>query len=351
MNNLMNFFNNSYDNSYENPNDISLGNYSKAFEIEDLLDKDIDFIPEDMNRFQFKHDNSFEVNFFNGKIPKEREEKKVLSKTADVTLVKDFKNKIKNLEDINLNKIKEIPSKPPKRYKLTYKIFNIQKIKKKNHIKGRMKGKLKKDYILLHTRFSQDNIIRKIKASFIEKTMNYINKEYRKYLKSQNIRKISRLIQRILPTESRKIKKSDNIIFFDTKLKNIFASPISRKYSLYDSNYNIRQINKLYNDNKAQNVIKILEMKVSEIFHIYSYDIKLDGFETLIDDLNSQKAKMKDNDKNKMIIYSEEEINDYSNKYKYIAQHLQQIFNEKKPRKKKYSKKNKPLIHLKIKGE
>ena len=328
MNDFNNYFINSYDNHYDN----SFDNFSRSFKAEDLIDKDTDFNIEDMNRFLF-----FEADFkynsiFNQKSVKPIEEPKDPSKTEDITNRKNVENGKKKSEEIYLNEIKP---KPEKSKKMIYKIFDIQKIKKENHTKGRMKGKLKKNYILHHTRFSQDNIIRKIKASFIEKCMNYINKEYRKYLKSQNIRKMSRLIQRILPIESRKIKKSENIVFFDTKLKDIFASPISKKCSLYDPNYNIRQINKLYSENKAKNVIKIFEMKINEMYYIFSYDVQLDGFETLKDDLVTQRDQMTDYDENEINKYTEEEINDYLSKYEYISQHLQQIFDEKKARKKK----------------
>ena len=69
------------------------------------------------------------------------------------------------------------------------------KEKKKNFKRGRLTKNLKKNYIGMHDKYSEDNIIRKIKSSFLEKTMNYINKEYGAYLNKYNIKTISKLIQ------------------------------------------------------------------------------------------------------------------------------------------------------------
>ena len=211
------------------------------------------------------------------------------------------------------------------------KIFSIVKIKKINNKKGRLLKNAKKRYwYRYHDKFKEDNVIKKIKISFIGKTMNYINKEYGNYLNKHKIKKIGKLIKRIAPTMSTRIKKENNLKWFDSKLKDIFSDNISSKYSKYSGDYNKKQIEQIYKENDATNVIKILDKKVRDMYNIYSKDIKLEGFLTLEDDLKIQRELMKKND--------EEEIDNYLKKYQNIAQNLEQIFLDKKGR--NYNKNN-----------
>ena len=211
------------------------------------------------------------------------------------------------------------------------KIFNIIKVTKINNKKGRLfKNAKKRNWYRYHDKFKEDNVIKKIKISFIGKTMNYINKEYGIYLNKHKIKKIGKLIKRIAPTMSTRIKKENNLKWFDSKLKDIFSDNISSKYSKYSGDFNKKQIEQIYKENEAKNVISILDKKVRDMYKIYSKDIKLDGFLTLEDDLKSQRELMKKND--------EEEIDNYLKKYQNIAQNLEQIFLDKKGR--NYNKNN-----------
>ena len=92
----------------------------------------------------------------------------------------------------------------------------------------------------------------------------------------------------------------------------------------YDSDYNKKQIEILYQKGEATKVIDILEKKVKDIYTIYSKDIPVEGFETLKDDLDVIKKKMEQN--------GEENIDIYLESYKKIAQNLENIFVSKKPR-------------------
>ena len=205
------------------------------------------------------------------------------------------------------------------------KIFNIVKIMKKSNKKGRLyKNAIKKHYYRYHDKFKEDNIIKKIKTSFIKKTMNYINKEYGIYLNKHKIRKIEKLIRRITPANSVRIKKENNLKWFDSKLKDIFSQKISSKYSKYNGDYNKKQIDKIYKEDDAKNVIGILDKKVRDMYNIYSKNIKLDGFETLEDDLKNQRELMKEN--------NEEEIKKYLEIFQNTAQNLEGIFLGKKSR-------------------
>ena len=228
----------------------------------------------------------------------------------------------KNMEKVN-----------PNITKIDKSIFKITKTKKKNIKKGRLDKKSKKRYYGKHSKFTQDNIIRKIKASFIEKSMNYINREYDLYMNKHQYKKIKRLIQKISPVKSREISKNKNLKWFQSKLRDLFSSKLSKKCTLSDPDYNITSIDELYKNNTTKNVIDLLNKPVKEMYYIYSQDIETEGFKTLKDDLIRLRKKMEKN--------NEEDIEEYLEKYKNIAQNLEKIFLQKKERN---TKKNKSEI-------
>ena len=60
------------------------------------------------------------------------------------------------------------------------------------------------------------------------------------------------------------------------------------------------------------------------MFHYYTNNEEIDGFKTLKDDLEEIKKKMNEE--------KEENIDKYLNKYKRIAENLEEIFNKKSSR-------------------
>ena len=229
---------------------------------------------------------------------------------------------ITNISESNLGKKKGINGvKNIQKSKKKY--FNINKVNKNV---GRLKKKLKKLIKGKHDKFSQDNIIRKIKACFHTNILNYINKKYETYLKNINQKKYIKFLQKISPKEYQNINKYVNLRWFSSKLKVVFSGNLSSKCSSHSSDYNKRQIDKLYKKAKIQSLIDIFEKTIKEMYEIYVKDIKLDGFETLEDDLKNLQNKMEKED--------EESIEEYLKEYKYVAQNLEQIFKEKKAFKK-----------------
>ena len=231
----------------------------------------------------------------------------------------DFKSSSNKIQEINL---KIIDKKKDKKEK-------IFKIWKKNLKKGRIKKNT--NYIGRHNKFSEDNIIRKIKRRFLEKCRIYINNEYKKFLlnSKDEINKNSDFLQRITPQISKNIKKEDNILWLNSKLSQVYSQRISEKCSIYDPEYNKKKIKKLYEENKAKNVIDILNKTVKEMFAAFIQNTKISGFETLNDDLEELQQKMeKDNQDNiKLYLY----------KYMKIAQNFEYIFINKIPRTNKSS--------------
>ena len=258
---------------------------------------------EDNKNPNYKNDKVHENEKLDNDIKMPQKETKTNVKTNVQTEVKLF--------PIERNEQKKLEKKD--------KIFNIIKPIKK---KGRIANKFKKKFTGKHNKFTEDNIIRKIKASFIEKSRNYINHEYNLCMNKHKFKKIKKFLQRISPSEHRKISKEENIKWFKSKLKDIFSADLSTKCSLYNLDYNKEQIDEVYKNPEAENVVNILEKNVSEIYSLYSQDVEIKGFETLKDDLKVLKKKM---EKKK-----EENIDEYLKKYEEIAKNLETIYQSKK---------------------
>ena len=201
-------------------------------------------------------------------------------------------------------------------------IFRIAKINRKI-------GRIKKNSRIkgIHDRLSEDNIIRKIKGRFIEKLRLYLNEEYQKYISKNlknNKKKVYGWLKKINPTISRKIKKEDNLKWFESKIYEIFSENLSLKYSSYSLDSNKKKIKRIISSNNAKNVKDILNNKVEYLFDKYINNEKVEGFKTLKDDLKELETHMEST--------GEENIKEYLNKYEYIAKNMKNIFKQKNPR-------------------
>ena len=221
---------------------------------------------------------------------------------------------------LNSNQLKSIDIKAFEKKKKKNKIF---KIGKDNKNKGRIRKNT--NFIGKHDKFSEDNIIRKFKGRFIEKCRIYINKEYKRFLltKKNDIKNIKVLLQRISPKLSKKIKKEDNLKWLNSKLNKVFSEKVSVKCSLYESDYNKKEIQKLYKENEAKNVLNILNRPVKEMLNAFIQN-KIPGFDSLNEDINELKEKMKKN--------NQDNIKEYLIKYKHTALNFESIFINKNSR-------------------
>ena len=147
------------------------------------------------------------------------------------------------------------------------KIFDIKKVSKRIGRRKHDKPELYK-YEAVHTKYRQDNIIQKIKIHFINSTMDLINRKYNEYL---NIDSKKRLLQKIKPNFTKIWRKKGNQEFLEKKLKDVFSEELSERCSTFHDkkNYNKEQIEKLYEQNKAKNVINILDTSLKEMYRIY----------------------------------------------------------------------------------
>ena len=139
------------------------------------------------------------------------------------------------------------------------KLKKAKKIKEKikRGRKDKISGKKRK-----HNKYSKDNRMNKIKTHYFNTYIIYLFKRY-------SINKIISL-KKICTKFIRDLSKQNNEILFKKKIKDIFCEqPISEKYKKFDKHENKKIIDKIYEENKEKNVIKILELTYEELFIIY----------------------------------------------------------------------------------
>ena len=242
-----------------------------------------------------------------GDTSSQNEEKYLINSPSTLSKSKSNQN-----NEIKLNRVRKNKKE---------KIFKIQKDNKNI---GRIKKNSK--YVGKHDKFSEDNLIRKIKGRFLEKCRLAINNEYKKFILNikQNNSKFHNLLQRITPKVSRKIRKEDNLEWLGSRLCEVFSEEVSVKCSLYNSDYNKKEIKKIFEKNEAKNVISLLNKPVKEMYDAFIYNKKIWGFSNLDDDVEELRKKLeKENDEN---------IEEYLKKYKNTALNLEEIFVKKSPR-------------------
>ena len=162
----------------------------------------------------------------------------------------------------------------------------------------------------VHTKFSEDNILRKIKVKFLHKFINYINRIIAaKY--ENKIRPLKHLKGKI--SQNNGINFNKKLLF--TKLKDILSlNEINGKYKLFEKFYNKKIIEKIYEENITE-LIEILEtsfLDAFKIFRNFKDSTKMIGLEKL--DIVAKEMTNKKNDEEyikKFIDIS----NDFENKY------------------------------------
>ena len=301
---------------------LNIANYPNSFENQIYSDYELksnNDQPEEIWENKFTPEDLYEEDKSNKNdnyILKEKED--LNDNNKNNTFITNNNNKI-HMPISNINSIQyEIgfysQEKNKKIFEILKKNKKVGRIKKNSMIKGK------------HNRLSEDNIIRKIKARFLEKLRLYINREYRKYTLKKNKKKkiINNWLKRVNPKISRNIKKEDNLSWFQSSIKDIFSENVSLRYSSYLPDSNKKKIDRLLLVNEAKQLIDILGTKVETMFDKYVNNEKIEEFKTIDDDINELKNQMKNS--------KEDNIDEYLKKYKYVAKNMKQIFILKNPR-------------------
>jgi hypothetical protein len=167
-----------------------------------------------------------------------------------------------------------------------------------------------------HTKYSDDNILRKIKVKFFHKLIKYINKKIESKYNG---------IAKILKPLKGEISQNNTINFnrqlMDSKLKTIFSNnDINGKFKLCEKDYNKNVIDEIYKNN-IQEIINIFELTFLEAFNIFrgTNGNEFTDFEKLNTVL--EELKLKEND------------NEYVSKFQKVVMDFENYYLQKKPRK------------------
>ena len=254
--------------------------------------------PENKIILNVEAENNIEIEFNINKNIKNYVKEINLEKTNEDTQEKD-----KNINDINdkeLNDNKNV-------------FFDIYKKSKKGR---KSQSNLVKT---IHTKYSHDNILRKIKVKFLKRLTKFINNIIKIKYKGK--------INELVPLNG-EIAQNNNISFnlklLNSKIKEIFLShDINGKFTSFDKCFNKKVIDSIY-DMNIQELIDIFEMTFLEVFnHFISIKEtnKLNGLEKLDTVINEIKTKEK-NDQ-------------YIKKFISVANDFEKYFTNKNPRKSK----------------
>lgn len=210
-------------------------------------------------------------------------------------------------------------------------------IKKRNNKRGRLSNEYKENHKYIkpdHDRSRNDNIIRKLKTSFTTEILKFVNliyvKEYQelhKDSKKPQMNKGFTWLKKISKASITKIRKEENLKWLNMKLKDYLSSEVSRKNKQFKVGHNAKEIQKIIQEGQMEILCGILNMDIRTLFNIYATDEIFEIEElrlkllTLKDIFNEEKAK------------NEEDI-DYISEVQHVAKNFEQIFKDKKKRKK-----------------
>ena len=208
-------------------------------------------------------------------------------------------------------------------------INNPQMYYEPNHNK-KLNKKIKRNEP--HTKYAENNRVRKIKVYIKDTLFEKINYEIKKNSIVINNEGKEYNIDRLLDINPKQIINTnvvENINFLKTQLKEIFSVEISKKYKNYPLNYNKLVIKKLYQEN-IKNVTCILDKTFLECLKYFRKD--KDVFN------NEEYFCLQGIEKNFEEISKKFRIEGHDNKYIYmiidLINNFEIIYENKMPRKK-----------------
>ena len=169
-----------------------------------------------------------------------------------------------------------------------------------------------------HTKFSKDNIIRKIKTRLFDEILIKLNKSIK--FKSGKFKSLNKKTKENL-------KKSANIDLLNMKIKNIFANTALNKRDEKIGGYNKKLIEKIYDENKEKETIYILEIH----FQNFLNDMRNKYLEEFLQKIRDKEIKVENKYKNK--INEDFEIDLYMEKVKESINKYEEWFEKKIGRK------------------
>jgi hypothetical protein len=246
-----------------------------------------------------------------------------------------FKFHIQYRDLINKNNILFLP------HNLYYpfsflKLANAEENKENKEILHQKRGrKTEKEVLISHNKFANDNLRKKSKHIILSELLNFLNMKLRE-IYNGNLGSGILLKQLLTMNHKQKsnINISDNKIFLQKTLQDIFSDEISKRYTNFPSTHNKDLINRLLNeedDQKRNYFNKLFNLTFIQVLHHFQNKEKIEellGLKTYIEAL-----KKYENEK------------DYYENLVFHITNFQEIIDSKKSR---LSKKRKDNILIEI---
>lgn len=277
--NMNSFFSNDNDNYSRINSFLSEFNDINTFSyLEDH--KDIFEPNEEENIFSNTYDkNKPNPHIFNQEINKTNiisNSSANLSEEKDEnTIINDQEYKI-NVESIQIKIRDDLYSKMP---------FEVKKKRGRRNKPSEGLGK--------HSKFADDNLIRKIKNIFLDRMLKFINKKISTLYANDNSKKLKpKLLYKLSQKQVEKSKTEYNKILLNRSLQSIFSEDISTKYKKLDPKHNKKLIEELLNepDGKKRLIFqKIFNLSFLDVLKHFRGSIfikELSGMTTFKDYLN-----------------------------------------------------------------
>ena len=248
---MLNWSQESIENNYSNKS-INENNIANP------IDEETNFKTEGFLISSFSQSESENINYDNLYLNQ--------NKNLDESVKHENSNQIK---DKNVDEEKSSQNAGLNSAKKNEENYNIKSDKKEKVKKTKRGRKSKKSKLKgKHTKNSPGNIINKIKTHFFN---HYI----RDLIKKNSIYKKILLSKFQTKKFTANLNKQKNCELFKKKIKDILCeNEISTKYSTLDEYENKKIIDKIYEENKEINVIKILELTFEELLILYRRSLK-----------------------------------------------------------------------------
>ena len=122
--------------------------------------------------------------------------------------------------------------------------------------------------IVHHTKFSEDNMMTKIKIYIIYAILSLLNNSFI-HLKSNTTSSKNRNFLKIEPSIYNTIKKDNNLRMLKMTVKNLLYNNINDKISKVDKAHNKKLIDEIYSQQIETDVIKILDLTFEEFLNFF----------------------------------------------------------------------------------
>ena len=203
-----------------------------------------------------------------------------------------------------------------------------------------------------HTKYSSDNMMRKIKNKVIESSRllaNRIIKEETKNSYNLNFNLVNKEFRKIQGSFSQELNIKYNCWFYQRKIKEIFSMELSNKYTTIEKSSNIQLINLIFSPINEKYFLKTKAL-LNTPFHQYYHDIFLNENKNwkIYYGIHENDQKYQLENMIKSIQEEEKEISNdhlkYINDISYLAHHYEEYFLQKKPRNVDYNNKKNKFI-------